>query len=192
MESIKLEITEEDIRTYIEKNKERYQDREAMFVKYMKENKITKEAVEIIVEKYNWQNFFTTDTYPYVSKEVVKEDTLPNFESYITGIHHLDISGICHILIPTMKYYGKRKFHVNQLYVNLDLMANNLMVPMNSPLEVMDSTLDDYRICRKVEIENKMLHITMNREACRKELLVYQDYYEETKVKRIKKMIRER
>lgn len=192
MESIRLEITEEDIRNYLERNKEKYQNREAMFVKYMKENKeIVKEKVEILVEKYNRLNIFITDTYPYASTEVVKENTLPDFDSYLNGIHNLDISGICHILIPTMKYYGKIDCRVNQLYAGLDLMASKLVIPMNHPKDIIDSTLNDYRICRKVEVENSRIHIKMSRESCRRELSVYQDCYEEDKVRKIKKIMKE-
>ena len=51
MQDINFKITDEDLQKYLEKHKDEYEYREAMLVKYLRENKekITKEALEILL-----------------------------------------------------------------------------------------------------------------------------------------------
>lgn len=183
MENIKFEITEEDIRGYLKVHKDdkNFKYKEAMFMKYLKENnRFTSEALEMLIRKFSFNSV------------LVFNDKLPSFISYSNPIQNLDLSGICHILIPTMKYYGKSEFHANQLYTNLGMVSDTLVIPMENPLEVIESTLDDYRICGKVETNDMLINIKMSKESSRGELLAYQEIYDENKVKRIRKIIRER
>ena len=116
------------------------------------------------------------------------------FERKPTVHNDVDLSAICHILLPTLKYYGKSQIHINHLYVDLNVIAEKLLVPMEQPMEIINSTLDDYRICGKVETSNNdmIINIKMGREHCRHEILTYQDYYKGYQVDKIKKIVRER
>lgn len=189
MENIKFEITEKDIKKYLNSHKEEYKNREALFIKYLKEHSfgLTRETVQMLLDKQE------------VSLDLKKllSNTSTNFSSFGTrpfcmiAIQNLDLSGICHILIPTMKYYNINKFSINQLYVNLERIAEKLVVPINYPMDVISDTLDNYEISGKIEIVNQLVNIKMSRENCKRELLIYEDYYDESKVKRIRKLIRE-
>ena len=58
-------------------------------------------------------------------------------------------------------------------------------------MQIVKDTLDDYRVCNKVEVEDLTFKIKMSKEQSRGEILIYQDFYDETKVKKIRKMIRD-
>ena len=195
MKKINFEITEQDIKEYLKQHSEdqTIKYREAMFVKYMKEQQdITCESLEILMKKYNWEDRIISGTYHYDNLGILKQESLSDFNSYLNGIQNLDISGICHILIPAMKYYGQNPFHVHSLYANLNMVSDQLVVPMNHPMEVIESTLENYKFCEKVETYEQMINIRMGREYCGRQLLAYQNFYDEGKVKRIRKIIRER
>lgn len=188
MENIKFEITEEDIKKYLFEHKGSYKFSEALFLKYLKENRITKESLQMLIDKYN---------HTFIDKEDINIysnyfNKISCFDSKLCVYENLDLSGICHILIPTIRYYGKKDIHFNYLYTNLDVVSAKLSVPMDKPVEVIESTLDDYRICEKVVTDGDIISITMSRKQCQGELLVYQDYFLDDKVKKIRKTVRER
>lgn len=181
MENIKFEITEKQIKDYLKRYKEYYKYCGPLFVKYMKDTKLTL--------TYEMANMLGLVSGRCVSSSLVNE--LPKFDPKPSIVNNLDLSGICHILIPTMKYYNQENIHINYLYANLAIVSDNLLVPMDHPVEIISSTLDDYKVCEKIETNDMRIKIKMSREHCRKELLVYQDYYGEDKVKKIRKIIRE-
>ena len=200
MENKKLEISTNDIRKYLKDLKKNHSDeyekyyryKEAMFVKYMKEhNEDTKESLEIRMKKYNSDKISIVGTSDYDNYSTLKKQTLISFDNYLYGVNNLDISGICHILIPTIKYYGEKECYINQLYAELGSVSSRLTIPMEYPMKIIESTLDDYRVCGKVKTIGNRIHIKMGRDTCRGELLAYQDFYDENKVKRIKKIMRE-
>lgn len=195
MENIKFEITEQDIKEYLMRHitDENIKYREAMFVKYMKEGLVTTEAMEILMWKYNNKVVKPTGIYMDVinSPSYKMFHEFPNFNKYLSEIKNLDLSGICHILIPTLKYYRQSEVNSANLYRNLDIIANTLLVPIVNNSDVIESTLDDYRICEKVEIEGNIIKIKMSKEHCNRKLEIYQDYYDETKVKKIIKIVKE-
>ena len=191
MSSIKLETEEEEIRNYMKRKEKDYQYKEALFIKYLKDNGVTRERLEMLLKKHHQVDKTVYGTYR-IGLNARLLDPLPLFNDDLKIIHNLDINGICHILIPTMKYYGKNTTNIGGLYANLDLLSSELMVSMNNPLNVINSTLEDYKMCRNIEIDGVKVNICMSRETCRKELQVYQDYYEESKVKQIRKIMGER
>ena len=179
MENLKLEISEQQIRDYLKKYQNYYKDCGTLFVKYLKDNtnNPTEEMIEILTEgKITINN----------SGEISSFNPIPTY------IEKLDLSGICHILIPTIKYYGESIITIDQLYWNLENAAEKLSVSINHPLDVVISTIDDYQICEKVKLEDQILKIKMSRESCRRELFVYQNFYDKDKVKQIRKIVRER
>lgn len=188
MKKIKFELTEEDIRAYLKQHHDYYKNCEAMFIKYLKDNKhnLTKEMLQILFEKENGI---------YVSKRNIcigETHNLLQFEAKPSVVEKIDLSGICHILIPTIKYYGQSEIHLNHLYTKLDIVSQKLTVPMTNPSEVLESTIDDYLVCDRIEIDDKDIRIKMGREHCKNELSSYEDFYGEDKVKRIKKLVKER
>ena len=100
MENIKFEITEQDVKQYLKrhKNDEAIKYKEAMFVKYMREHQeITKESLEILMQKYNWVTDRIDGLYFYDDYDRMRSIPFKTFDSYLDDINNLDISGICHI-----------------------------------------------------------------------------------------------
>lgn len=205
MINVNFEITERDIQEYLKKHKEdeSIKYREAMFVKYMKEQEgITCEALEILAKKYNWEDRVISGTYQYDYLGVLKQESLPNFNSYLNGIQNLDISGICHILIPTLGYYYDEYREDYQLigvpYIGLNALSMKLIgtIPENIN-EQLTTAIEDYYTVGKIDKfhyhnRSAFINIRMGRDHCRKELQEYSSIYGEEPIKIIRKKIRER
>ena len=199
MENIKFEITEEDIREYLKKheNDEAIKYKEAMFVKYMREHQeITCESLEILMQKYNWVTDRIDGIYHRDNYGILKSESLTNFNSYLDGINNLDISGICHILIPTLGYYdttGKNfSFMANQVANELEIKGSNFD-------EALRIAVDNYCVSGLINIyREEHFGFTLERinlmknDHCRKELMEYSHIYGEDSVKQIRKIIKER
>ena len=85
MENIKCEITEQDIREYLKKHKndETIKYREAMFVKYIRERQvITCESLEILMQKYNFEDDRIDGIYHKDNYGILKSESLINFSTY--------------------------------------------------------------------------------------------------------------
>lgn len=202
MENLSFKITEQDVSNYLIQHNNDYaiKNKEAMFVKYIKEsNEITQEILEILVSKYNWNNQLFRNTYD--STDVLKESSLYSFDTYLKT-RDLDISGICHILIPTFGYYGfyKENYHpIIASHIELYTIVSNV---------IGKTAENDYRGCLNLAIDNYYevgkidecsdsrytlyMKIKMDTETCRKELVEYSKIYGEEPVQRIKKIIQER
>lgn len=199
MENIKFEITEQDIREYLKKyeNDEAIKYKEAMFVKYMREHQeITQESLEILMEKYNWQDSVVNGIYYRDSNGILKSEALSDFNSYLDGINDLDISGICHILIPTLGYYdtASKNFSLitNEIAKELEINGRNFD-------EALRTAIDNYCVSDLINIDyEKHFGFTLERislmkkNRCRKELMEYSHIYGEDNVKQIRKIIKER
>lgn len=183
MEKIGFEITDNDIIHYIRNNNDIVRFKEAMFVKYLKENKntLTKESLEILLEKYN--NDYSKVLY----------EPLMDFKTYLNGINNLDVSGICHILIPAIKYYDSRGislFEVEPILKQATLKFG-IYVSGDYPVSVILDTLDDYsrafegRVCHLI---TGYTYISLSKEWCKNELLSYGEIYGKDNVKTIKKV----
>jgi len=176
---INFEITEEDIKKYLKKNKQFYKYYEPLFIKYLKENKdeLSKEIAKILISELTKLN---------------NSDELCSFDS--KNIHNLDLSGICHILISATRYYDwdRPVMHIGCLNGPLGIIAHELEIPFKDSFEVINEAVDNYRICGKIEIEdNVFMRFKMSREHARNELIAYQDYYGIDKVKLIRKIVKE-
>ena len=199
MENIKFEITEQDIREYLKKHKndETIKYREAMFVKYMREHqKPTQEALEILMKKYNLRDNRIDGVYFYDDSDRVRSIPLKTFDSYLDDITNLDISGICHILIPTLGYYdtASKNFSLitNEIAKELEINGRNFD-------EALRTAIDNYCVSDLINIYYEehfgftLERISlMKKNRCRKELMEYSHIYGEDKVKQIRKIIRER
>ncbi len=199
MENIKFEITEQDIREYLKKHKndEAIKYREAMFVKYIRERQvITCESLEILMQKYNFEDDRIDGIYHRDNYGILKSESLINFSSYLDGINDLDISGICHILIPTLGYYdtASKNFSLitNEIAKELEINGRNFD-------EALRTAIDNYCVSDLINIYyeehfgftlEKISLMKKNR--CRKELMEYSHIYGEDNVKQIRKIIRER
>lgn len=199
MENIKFEITEQDIREYLKKyeNDEAIKYREAMFVKYIRERQvITCESLEILMQKYNFEDDRIDGIYHRDNYGILKSESLINFSSYLDGINNLDISGICHILIPTIGYYdtASKNFSLitNEIAKELEINGRNFD-------EALRTAIDNYCVSDLINIyyENHfgftLERISlMKKNRCRKELMEYSHIYGEDNVKQIRKIIKER
>ena len=207
MENIKFEITEQDIEEYLKKHKEdeTIKYREAMFVRYMREHqKPTQEALEILMKKYNLRDNRIDGVYFYDDSDRVRSIPLKTFDSYLDDITNLDISGICHILIPTLGYYKKIEGYkqIQAPYYGLNYISKELLNTVPEDIDKqLKLALEDYCAVNKVDYRinyiskysYKLLYsIKMGREHCRHELEEYSYIYGEDKVKQIRKIIRER
>ena len=199
MENIKFEITEQDIREYLKKHKndEAIKYREAMFVKYIRERQvITCESLEILMQKYNFEDDRIDGIYHRDNYGILKSESLINFSSYLDGINNLDISGICHILIPTIGYYdtASKNFSLitNEIAKELEINGRNFD-------EALRTAIDNYCVSDLINIyyENHfgftLERISlMKKNRCKKELMEYSHIYGEDNVKQIRKIIKER
>lgn len=199
MENIKCEITEQDIREYLKKHKndEAIKYREAMFVKYIRERRIiTCESLEILMQKYNFEDDRIDGIYHRDNYGILKSESLINFSSYLDGINNLDISGICHILIPTLGYYdtASKNFSLitNEIAKELEINGRNFD-------EALRTAIDNYCVSDLINIYREehfgftLERISlMKKNRCRKELMEYSHIYGEDNVKQIRKIIKER
>ena len=199
MEKIEFEITEQDIEEYLKqhKNDEAIKYKEAMFVKYMREHQeITCESLEILMQKYNWVTDRIDGIYHRDNYGILKSESLINFSSYLDGINNLDISGICHILIPTLGYYdtASKNFSLitNEIAKELEINGRNFD-------EALRTAIDNYcvsdliNIYREEHFSFTLERISlMKKNRCRKELMEYSHIYGEDNVKQIRKIIKER
>lgn len=199
MENIKCEITEQDIREYLKKHKndEAIKYREAMFVKYIRERQvITCESLEILMQKYNFEDDRIDGIYHRDNYGILKSESLINFSSYLDGINNLDISGICHILIPTLGYYdtASKNFSLitNEIAKELEINGRNFD-------EALRNAIDNYCVSDLINIyREEHFGFTLERinlmkkNRCRKELMEYSHIYGEDNVKQIRKIIKER
>ena len=199
MENIKCEITEQDIREYLKKHKndEAIKYREAMFVKYIRERQvITCESLEILMQKYNFEDDRIDGIYHRDNYGILKSESLINFSSYLDGINNLDISGICHILIPTLGYYdtASKNFSLitNEIAKELEINGRNFD-------EALRTAIDNYCVSDLINIyDEEHFGFTLERislmkkNRCRKELMEYSQIYGEDNVKQIRKIIKER
>lgn len=199
MENIKCEITEQDIREYLKKHKndEAIKYREAMFVKYIRERRvITCESLEILMQKYNFEDDRIDGIYHRDNYGILKSESLINFSSYLDGINNLDISGICHILIPTLGYYDtdSKNFSLitNEIAKELEINGRNFD-------EALRTAIDNYCVSDLINIYREehfcftLERISlMKKNRCRKELMEYSHIYGEDNVKQIRKIIKER
>ena len=202
MQDINFKITDEDLQKYLEKHKDEYEYKEAMLVKYLRENKekITKEALEILLYKYDNDEISTTGVYDYNSNPVI-ERSLPNFNKYLSSINNIDISGICHILIPTLGCFDK--YHLNYEFLStkkFELNDLSKVLIASSPyvdFMTLKSAAEDYcitsKICANI-CDNHTMFIKFNisKEECAKELDTYKEIYGENNVKIISKHVEER
>ncbi len=199
MENIKCEITEQDIREYLKKHKndETIKYREAMFVKYIRERQvITCESLEILMQKYNFEDDRIDGIYHKDNYGILKSESLINFSSYLDGINDLDISGICHILIPTLGYYdtASKNFSLitNEIAKELEINGRNFDEALRTAIDnycVSDLINTYYEEHFGFTLERISL---MKKNRCRKELMEYSHIYGEDNVKQIRKIIKER
>lgn len=188
MENINFTITEQDIQTYLKQHKddENIKYKEALFVKYMKEQGLlTKEALEIIMQKYNsfkvnaagiyddnWSKTWTAmcnPRYRFVKFKTYLYRYKPVFKDNIE---------VCHVLIPAIKYYNYDDF---DKWYQLD-DDKSLKIDFSE-------ALDNYRIAGKVSFENNIPIINMGIEECEKELYEYEKIYGKD-VERVKQIVR--
>ena len=214
MEEIKFEINEQDIREYLKKhrNDEAIKYREAMFVKYMREHQeMTCESLEILMKKYNLGDKKINGIYHGDEFGILKSEPLSDFRyylddfSYSDDITYIDVSGICHILIPAVGYYQNIKgyrFIENPCYKLHYGLGDLSMKLLNTvPKDINDQlalALDDYCTLGKVEYtytnighSGYVYSIRMGKDTCRHELEEYSHIYGEEPVKQIRKIMRE-
>ncbi len=139
MEKKQLQVTTEEIQKYLEKNDENkaIMDKEALFVRYLKEmNVLTKEKSEIIEEQN--QN----------AKEISLYDAMDYFSNYMENLKHknIDRKGIYHLMIPATALYGKEFYFRHSTMIQ---QANQLTVQFPSVDsdrngEILRDVVDDY------------------------------------------------
>lgn len=131
------EITEEDIKEYFKSHKtdSNIKHREVMFIKYMRENEdISKENLQILLSKYNLED----PTVNNIGFSKMLETYLPSFPTYLSSIKKLDLSGICHIMIPATRFYGNvTKFKI----IRTEKLLDELKIPYIGN-EIYDTYLD--------------------------------------------------
>ena len=187
MNEINYSITGEDIREYLKKHKEdeniRYQ--EAMFVKYMRETEsFSKEAIEILLAKYNTGD----NRYQDIGFNKMMDAFLPTFNSYLSSIKNLDVSGVCHMIIPAIRFYGNRTslkaIHIKPVLEALKVES------MGDEDDILLDTMENYKICNQLRTIDNHYEITMNEPRANRELEKYKDIYGSMPILRMEKVIK--
>ena len=201
MQDINFKITKQDIVEYLSKhkNEEAIKNREAMFVKYMKEsNMITQESLEILMRKYNLDNRRIEGTYSiYDGRGYSKQEELSTFTDYLIGIENLDISGICHVMIPILSYYNEREWYQNfRCHQTLFSICKQLNIIAS--FEVGDDAITDMKENYLLGFghdyvyrEEQDTYFKFSKDKSRKLLERYSQIYGEEPVKQIRRIIRE-
>lgn len=202
MQEISFKITELDIVRYLvsHKNDEAIKNREAMFVKYMKEkNTITQESLEILMKKYNLEDRKIDGTYSiFDDRGYSKQEDLSTFSDYLIGIENLDISGICHIMIPILSYYNKEcGYHCYKCYEILSSICKKMHIEATFMMKEneIDAMKDNYLIgfgASHVFQQNKTTYFKFSKDKSRNLIQAYSQIYGEDAVKQIRKIIKER
>ena len=191
MVKIDFQITEEDIKDYLERHSDSklLKYREPLFVKYIKHRDIFSiEKVEMLTCKSGINNL---SVYGECDSKVTK-CKLPSFNDYI--IHqHVDASATMHIMIPILKLYEKKignitltNGHVEKyLPINLDEYNCGVLV----------DTIENYQVAGKIrgniEEMTKISDINMSAFECKSELVSYEEIYGKDEVEKIKKLVKE-
>lgn len=191
MESIKLEITKEDIIEYLKRHRgdENIKYQEAMFVKYMKETEIFgEEALRILFTKYNKDTNDYTDIYTYTKQSGLIKTKLKTFDNYLSTIQNLDISGVCHIMIPAIRYYGEK---TSIQTIKLRPVLETLKVESrDDEQEILQDTFENYRISNQLKYTGNGYEITMNDGRASRELEKLKLVYGTMPIKKIEKVIK--
>ena len=182
MKNLRFEITEQQIINYINKYKEYYNNCEAMFIKYLKDNSgiLTEEMLEILTnEKINIEN----------KGELLSFDTKP------IDIKKMDLSGICHIMIPCIRYYGQTEFNHSEYRSKLNSISEQLgcnSQKLNS--DVLLDTIDNYTIVGQLMKYRPPIYFssfTISREKAKNIIDEYIYVYGEEPVEKIKMLVKE-
>lgn len=193
MEKINFEITKDDVKNYLKRheNDQNIKYKEALFVQYIKnQKKLTKEAMEILMWKYN-DEFVSPVEINSSSCNIFHE--VPSFDSYLNNIKNLDISGICHILIPSFGYYE----YMDPCYSCLEKIPSKLLGTTDQKQnDYLVGAINDYYLLGKVDkvmFSDILLaiDIKMSRKMCEMELQTYSLIYGEDSVKKIKNLVKE-
>lgn len=201
MQDINFKITEQDIVDYLIRHKNDcvIKNKEAMFVKYMKESNITtQESLEILMKKYNLDERIIHGTYSYDNFNILKRESLSSFHDYLVDINNLDISGICHIMIPILSYYNGREWYQNfRCHQVLSSICKQLNI--TASFEIRDDAITDMKENyllgfgdAYVYREEKDTYFKFSKDKSSKMIQEYARIYGEEPVKQIRKIIRER
>lgn len=182
MERFTLEITEEQIIEYLKKYKNYYKYYEPLFIQYLKENNIDNKLTDEFLEILTGGNI-----------KFDNSGQLPCFDTAPSNIKNLDITGIYHIFIPAFRYYYPKinKLHVNTIYDTAAEIADKLELGLNRYLVDLNSTLNNYEICKSINLNQGIVTFNIGREYSRKQLMAYESFYGREEVKKVRKIIRE-
>lgn len=181
MEKFTLEISEGKIRKYLKKYKNYYKYYEPLFIQYLKENKnnLTDEILEILTDgKIKFDN----------------NGQLPCFDTSPSNIKNLDITGIYHILVPAIRYYypDRKRINIYSIDNKATKVANEFELELNTNQDELKSVLNNYEICKNINLNRGIVTFNIGREYSRKQLMAYETFYGEKEVKKVRKIIRER
>lgn len=194
-EIMKLGINLDDIAEYIKDHKgdKNIQYREALFIKYMKENYFqAKETFPMLIHKYNLlilpMNKLRT-TMNSINFSLTKEKS---FEDYLSSIQNLDISGVCHILVPALTlckverlFYWTYENAVRQVIEELKMSDSDDITP------ALDDAIENYLLVNQLEekIFPSFYKIKIGQRHCYGMLHAYEDIYGKDKVNEVRKVI---
>ena len=193
MESIKYEITEKDIRDYLDNHSkdELIRFREALFVKYIKHHDIfSKEKIEMLLDKST--NHIDGAVLGDCCSMLVLKYPFYSFKDFLEN-EKVDISAYMHILIPTLGFYKK----------NIDdIILTNGSIEKYLPSDISEydcgkltDVLENYIIAGKIngDIEDitHISDINMSKTECNQELTSYMKIYGVDTVDKVKKLVSE-
>lgn len=208
MEPIKFEITREDIGLFLEEhqNDPYYSHREALFVKYMKENGVnTQEFTEIYALK---NGLICQEGYPKWYEKKSPQVPLQTFSKYCENLS-LDISGLCHIFIPALGFFSYQ-FGCSSVgtYYHFVNVRKKLFPPVQKfdsrpkewEFQIFKSAVDDFQVANQLEIEflrEEMVSTPnwgewkISKKSCAKILKEDEKIYGSFEVEKVKSLVKE-
>lgn len=207
METIKFEITGEDIGSFLKKhqNDSNYRNREALFVKYMKENGVrTQEFIEIYALK---NGLIFQEGYPTLYEGKSPQVPLQTFSKYCESLS-LDVSGLCHIFIPALGVFsypfGFSSVGIYYHLVNVrkkifSSIPNADSRPNEKEFRIFKGAIDDFQVANQLEVENFKEEMAstsdwgewkISKERCAKILKEDEKIYGSFEVEKVKSLVK--
>lgn len=196
MKDITFKITEKEIQRYLENHKDLVLNKEALFVRYIKENaELSIEALNMLTMKYNYVDI--QSDFDHLEENEILSSSFINFEEYLKK-QKLDLTGVCHIIIPSIGLYSSNRvlFPFQETFT-LHAIATKLGIGINENINnILSTTVENYTMTGQITEFNDVItsysYFKMGREKCRKILLEEENIYGKENVQKIRKLVRER
>ena len=195
MTEIHLVVDLNDIAEYIKNHRkdENIKYREALFIKYMKENYFqAKETLPMLIYKYNLLILPMNQLKSVMDSINFSLTKEKSFEEYASSVQNLDVSGICDILIPTLKLYKVYGGYYQNYENAAKKVIEELKISDSSDIApVLANAMQNYVLVDQLELISQAFYrIKVGKSHCYEMIKAYEDIYGKDKVDEVRKVIK--